>query len=102
MEFLAIACGIIGMSLTFNLFFAFLYLISKSGGHGFYRWIVHDLDFLVILSSPVFGITEFVANKLYNRFNWFTARILLILYSILLFVLAIIFFITFGKIAGSK
>ncbi|TKD71090.1 hypothetical protein [Pseudalkalibacillus hwajinpoensis] len=102
MEFLAIACGVIGMALTFNLLFSFLYLISKSAGHGLYRWVVHDLDFLMVLSFPIFGITEFVANRLYSKFNWFAARILLIIYAILLFVLAIIFFIIFGEIAGSK
>ncbi|WP_165998424.1 hypothetical protein [Bacillus sp. Cs-700] len=102
MEFLAIVFGFIGLSLCFNLFFSFLYLISKSAGHGFYRWMVHDLDYLMILSTPLIGLTQFVATRIYEKFNWFIARVLLILFSILLFVLAIIFFILFGKMAGSK
>ncbi|WLR61527.1 hypothetical protein [Guptibacillus hwajinpoensis] len=102
MEFLAIVCGFIGLSLCFNLFFSFLYLISKSAGRGFYRWVVHDLEFLMVLSTPLIGLTQFVASRIYGRFNWFIARVLLILFSILLFISAIIFFILFGKMAGSK
>lgn len=102
MEFIAIACGFIGLSLCFNLFFSFLYLISKSAGRGLYRWVVHDLEFLMILSYPLIGLTQFVASRIYERFNWFIARVLLVLFSISLSVFAIIFFILFGKMAGSQ
>lgn len=92
--------GVIGVFITINLLFSFMYMISFTLGNGFYRWIVHDMDFLMILSYPLFGPTQFVATKLYDRFNWFIARILVICYSILLLILAIVFFYLFGMFAG--
>ncbi|MGX1432360.1 hypothetical protein ACUXCC_000749 [Cytobacillus horneckiae] len=101
MEFLAIVCGIIGALLTFNLLFSLLYLLSKTAGNGFYRWVVHDLEFLMILSFPFFGLTQYVASSVYERFNWFVARILLVVYAILLLIVAIIFFMLFSHFAES-
>jgi hypothetical protein len=97
---IAIIFGVIGGFLTINLLFSFIYIISFTMGNGFYRWIVHDMDFLMILSFPLFGPTQYVATKLYDRFNWFIARILVICYSILLLILAIVFFYLFGIFAG--
>ncbi|WP_165998428.1 hypothetical protein [Bacillus sp. Cs-700] len=91
-EFLATVCGFIGISLCFNLFFSFLYLTSKSAGQGFYRWVVHDLDYLMVLSSPLIGLTQFVASRIYNKFNWFVSRLLLIVFSFVLLVSSIISF----------
>ncbi|PFG15053.1 hypothetical protein [Bacillus sp. es.036] len=96
MEYIAIFCGMTGMFLMINLFFAFLYLISKIAGSWFYRWASHDeLGLLVILSFPLLGLTQYAASRCYEKFNWFIARMLLILYAMLLFILAILFFILF-------
>ena len=95
-EYIAIFCGMIGMFLMINLFFSFIYLISKTAGNWFYRWASHDeFELLVILSFPFLGLTQYAASRSYEKFNWFTARIMLILYAILLFILAILFFILF-------
>lgn len=83
--------------LLFNVLFALLYILSKSAGIGFYRWITHD-GLLDILSFPIMGLTQWAASSLYERHNWFVARVLLILYTILIFILAIVSFIVFGYI----
>ncbi|TKD70758.1 hypothetical protein FBF83_09085 [Pseudalkalibacillus hwajinpoensis] len=96
MNILAVCCGAIGFFLISNLLFSLLYMLSKSAGKGFYRWTSHDdLEILVIVTAPLFGLTQYVASTLYEKYNWFKARILLILYSILLVILAILFFILF-------
>ncbi|MFK3961875.1 hypothetical protein [Pseudalkalibacillus hwajinpoensis] len=103
MQFLTIACGIIAVFLTFNLFLSLLYLVSKTAGNGFYRWASHeDFEILVILSFPFFGITQYAASRFYNKFNWFKARMLIILFSILLLILDIGFFISFITLSESN
>ncbi|MGD6776975.1 hypothetical protein ACQCT3_10975 [Sutcliffiella horikoshii] len=84
--------------LLFNFLFALLYLLSRSAGDGFYSWITHDLDFLIILTGPMFGLTQWAASSLYERFNWFVARVLIILYSVFIFIIAIICFYMFGAV----
>ncbi|WP_404448240.1 hypothetical protein LG307_03655 [Sutcliffiella horikoshii] len=88
--------------LLFNVLFALLYILSKSAGIGFYRWITHDLDFLVILSFPLLGLTQWAASSIYGRFNWFVARVLLILYTIVIFIIAIVSFIVFAYIEDNR
>ncbi|WP_342515658.1 hypothetical protein [Sutcliffiella sp. FSL R7-0096] len=90
---------LIGILILINFFFSLLYIFSKTVANGFYRWIVLDMDFLAILFYPIFGVTHSVANRMYDRFNWFVARLLLVLYAILLLILAVLSFILFGYIA---
>lgn len=102
MQFLTIVCGIISVLLTFNLFLSLLYLVSKTAGTGFFRWASHeDLEILVILSFPFFGITQYVASRFYDKYSWFKARMLLILFSILLLILDIVLFISFINLSES-
>ncbi|NMH73512.1 hypothetical protein HF078_10535 [Bacillus sp. RO2] len=84
--------------LLFNFLFALLYILSRSVGNGFYRWITHDLDFLITMSFPLIGLTQWAASSLYERFNWFVARVLIILYSVLIFIMAIVCFYMFGAV----
>ncbi|MBT2763344.1 hypothetical protein [Paenibacillus sp. ISL-20] len=98
-DIITVVFGVIGTFTVFNLLFACLYLFSKTLGNGFYRWIVHDLEFLMIVSFPLFGPTQFIASQVYERFNWFAARVVLIFYSIGLMILAVIFFMLFGYFA---
>ncbi|KMJ57621.1 hypothetical protein AB685_16630 [Bacillus sp. LL01] len=102
MQILAVSFGSLGAFILFNFFLTLLYILSKSAGNGFYRWITHDLDFLIILSFPLFGLTQWVASSAYERFNWFVARALLILYAIIIFILAIVSFIVFGYIEDNR
>ena len=96
MQFLTIGCGIIAALLTFNLFFSLLYLVSRSAGTGFYHWATHeDLEILTLLSFPFFGLTQYVASRCYDQFNWFKARGMLVLFSVLLLLLDLGFFISF-------
>ncbi len=96
MHVLTVICGAIGFSLIFNMFFSFLYFVSKSAGKGLYRWITYDdFEILTVLTFPFLGLTQYVASRLYERNNWFKARMILFLYSILLLILAILFFILF-------
>lgn len=102
MGVIATIFGILGTFLLFNFLFALLYTLSKKAGNGFYRWITHDLEFLMILSAPLFGLTQLIASSIYGRFNWFVARVLLFLYAILVFVLAIVCFVAFGHFADMQ
>ncbi len=102
MEFIGTILFMLGIFLLFNFLFALLYLLSRSAGNGFYRWITHDLDFLIILSLPLFGLTQWVASSVYERFNWFVARVLLILYAIIILILTIVSFIVFGYIEDNR
>ncbi|WP_225230572.1 hypothetical protein [Cytobacillus stercorigallinarum] len=99
MGFIAVLFGTLGFFLIVNLFFSFLYLISRAAGGKFYSWIVYDFEFLMILALPFFGLTEYVANEFYERFNGFVTRMLLLVYALLVFILAIICFILFGYFA---
>ena len=102
MHILTVCFGAIGFFLIINLFFSFLYLLSKSAGEGFYRWASHDdLEISVIVTTPLFGLTQYVASKLYEKFNWFMARMLLLLYGVLVLTLAIVFFILFDYLIES-
>ncbi|MBN6886088.1 hypothetical protein CWS20_13300 [Cytobacillus horneckiae] len=71
-----------------NLFFTVLYLLSRTAG-----------KILVVLSFPFLGLTQYAASAVYQRFNWFVARILLLCYLILLLILVIIFFMLFSYFA---
>lgn len=95
MHVITVIFGAIGFSLIFNMLFSFSYMVSKSAGKRFYHWVTYD-DFgiLTILIFPFLGLTQFVATRLYEKYNWFTARMILFLYSLLL-VLAILFFVLF-------
>ncbi len=102
MQFLTIAFGIIAVLLTFNLLFSLLYFVSRTAGHGFFRWATHEhLEVLTILSFPFFGLTQYVASRWYDRFNWFKARGMLLSFSILLLLLDIGFFISFIHLSES-
>lgn len=96
MDLFATCCGVIGFFLMVNLFFSFLYMVSKTAGNSFYRWATHDDFFILTLTTfPLFGLTQYIASRFYEKFNWFTARLMLILYAILVLILAISFFILF-------
>lgn len=90
---------LIGILILINFSFSLLYILSKTAGNGFYRWLVLDMDFLATIFYPLFGLTQSVAINMYEQFNWFVARVLLVLYAIFLFILAIVCFIIFGYIA---
>lgn len=98
MKYIAIFFGMLGVFLLINVFFAFLYLLSRSAGRGFYRWISHG-GLLDVLCFPILGLTQWAASNIYERYNWFLARVLLIFYAICILILAILCFIIFGYIA---
>lgn len=100
MRILAIIFGVLGIFIFINLLFSLLYLLSKSAGKGFYRWVTYNMDYLMVLSYPLFGVTQWVASSMYERFNWFLARIILVMYTILLVILLIVCFSFFGYFAG--
>jgi len=90
---------VLGIFMLFNFGFSLLYILSKTAGNSFYRWITHELDFMMILAAPFFGVTQWAASSMYERFNWFVARLFLVFYSILVLILTIVIFIIFGYVA---
>ena len=46
---------VLGIFSLFNFGFSLIYILSSTAGNGFYRWITHDLDFMLILAAPFFG-----------------------------------------------
>ncbi|WP_010199995.1 hypothetical protein [Bacillus sp. m3-13] len=102
MKFLETISFMLSVFLLFNFLFSLVYILSKSAGKGFYRWITLGMDFLAIMVFPFFGLTQLVASSTYERFNWFVARMLLILYAIVIFSLMIAFFIGFTYFVGKR
>ncbi|MGD6776973.1 hypothetical protein ACQCT3_10985 [Sutcliffiella horikoshii] len=98
MEFIGTIFFMVGGGLTFNFIFALLYILSRSAGRGFYRWITHG-GLLDVLCFPVIGLTQWAAGSIYERYNWFVARVLLIFYAMFILIVAILCFIIFGYIA---
>ncbi|MCM3618533.1 hypothetical protein M3936_13165 [Sutcliffiella horikoshii] len=87
---------VLGIFSLFNFGFSLIYILSSTAGNGFYRWITHDLDFMLILAAPFFGVTQWAATSIYEKFNWFVARVLLVFYSVFIFIIVILCFIGFG------
>ncbi|MFC0190095.1 hypothetical protein ACFFJY_17500 [Fictibacillus aquaticus] len=86
---MGILAMIVGFGVVFsvtNILFSFLYLISYSAGKGLYQWIIRDIDFLELLVAPFLGLTYYIANKLFGKFNWFNARILLVVYALFMLI----------------
>nr|WP_082892141.1 hypothetical protein [Sutcliffiella horikoshii] len=77
---------VLGIFSLFNFGFSLLYILSSTAGNGFYGWITHDLDFMLILAAPFFGVTQWAASSMYERFNWIGARIILVFYSVLVLI----------------
>lgn len=96
MQILAVSFGSLGAFILINFFFALLYILSRSAGNGLYGWVTHDLDFLEIIFAPLFGLTQWAASSLYERFNWFVARLFLIFYAIFILIVSIFCFSMFG------
>lgn len=88
-DIITVIFGAIGAFNRFQIYICLFIFVSKTLGDGFYRWIVHDLEFLMVLSFLFFGPTQFIASQVYERFNWFTVRIVLVFYSIGLMILAV-------------
>ncbi len=98
MEIIAVLFFVLAFFSTINLLFSILYFIGYTVGNGFYKWAVHDLGFLITLTYPLFGPTQYVASNIYNRFNWAISRVLIVCYFILLIILVIVFFYLFSTI----
>jgi hypothetical protein len=93
---------VLGIFSLFNFGFSLIYILSRTAGNGFYRWITHDLDFMLILAAPFFGVTQWAASSMYERFSWFVARLLLVFYSVLVLIVTIVIFIIFGYVADMQ
>lgn len=78
----------IGAILFTNFFYALLYLLSRTAGDWLSDGVSKYADCLgVLLFFPFLGLTNFLAMLTYDRFNWFVARLVILLYAILLLVL---------------
>lgn len=78
----------IGAMLFTNFFYALLYLLSRTAGD----WLSDEFSRYggclgALLFFPFLGLTNFSAMLIYDRFNWFVARLVMFLYAVLLFVL---------------
>ncbi len=98
MQYIAVFFGMLGVFLLINVFFSLLYLLSRSAGRGFYRWISHG-GLLDALCFPILGLTQWAAPSIYERYNWFVARVLILLYAVFIFIIAILCFTMFGYLA---
>ncbi|WP_404469668.1 hypothetical protein [Sutcliffiella horikoshii] len=96
MQILAVSFGSLGAFILLNFIFALLYILSRSAGNGLYRWVTYDLDFLVVIFAPLFGLTQWAANSLYERYNWFVARVFMVFYAIFILIVSLLCFNMFG------
>ncbi len=92
MGFLETIYFVIGAILFTNFFYALLYLLSRSAGEWLFNGFCKYSDCLGgLLLFPLMGFTSVLAEHIYDRFNWFVARLLILLYALLL--LFILFFL---------
>lgn len=88
MGFLETIYFVIGTMLFTNFFYAVLYLLSRSAGEWIFNGFCKYSDCLGgLLLFSLMGFTSVVAEHIYDRFNWFVARLLILLYALLLFIL---------------
>jgi quinol-cytochrome oxidoreductase complex cytochrome b subunit len=99
MELMGTVFFMLGAFLFLNFVFALLYILTRSGGNGFYRWVTYG-GLLSVLYFPIMGLTQWAATSIYERFNWFVARVLILLYAIFIFIIVILCFTMFGYLAG--
>ncbi len=79
---------VIGAMLFTNFFYALLYLLSRTAGDRLSDGFSKYADCLgVLMFFPFLGLTNLSAMLIYDRFNWFVARLVLLLYAALLFIL---------------
>jgi len=91
MGFLETIYFVIGAMLFTNFFYALLYLLSRTAGDWVSDGVSKYADCLgVLLFFPFLGLTNFLAMLIYDRFNWFVARLVMLLYAALLFILFIV------------
>ncbi|TYS67643.1 hypothetical protein FZC76_13795 [Sutcliffiella horikoshii] len=84
----------IGSFIFINFFFALLYLLSRRAGDRLFDGLCKYSDCLgSLLILILLGLTNFVAMLIYDRFNWFVARLVMLLYAALLFISFFIFLI---------
>lgn len=95
MEFIGTVFFMLGGFLFLNFLFALLYILTRSGGNKFYRWVTYG-GLLSGLYSPMMGLTQWAATSIYEKFNWFVTRVLLVFYSVFIFIIVILCFIGFG------
>lgn len=95
MELIGTVFFMLGALLLLNFLFALLYILSKSAGNGFYKWVTYG-GLLSVLYFPIMGLTQWAAISIYERFNWFVARVLLVFYAVFIFIIVILCFIGFG------
>ncbi|OYD56659.1 hypothetical protein CGZ90_16755 [Fictibacillus aquaticus] len=90
MEIINTGLTILNICIVTNLLYAFLFLISRSAGEGFANWISSGSDIVTGIMYIFFiGLTFITANLIYETYNWFISRMLLIVY-----IVALIFIMT--------
>ena len=82
--------------LATNLIYGIFFLIAYKGVSNFYPWITYEFDgvFLFFASIIAFyfcGMSYYVATFVYEKTNWFFARLLILVYIIILITLMIVF-----------
>lgn len=94
MNFIETIYFVIGTFIFINFFFALFYLISRSASDRLFDGLCKYSDCLgSLFILTLLGLTYFVAMFIYDRFNWFVARLLMLLYAALLFISFFIFLI---------
>lgn len=94
-EIFAIVFFSLGAFAVLNILYSFLFILTKNAG-GMYRWLIKDFDVIEIGAFPLFGPTYYVSEKLYNRYNWFNARLILLGWAIFLLLFMILMFYLFS------
>ena len=94
---LTISRDVIGYCLILNVVFSLLFFLGKWAGNGLVNWISSgDFQFLIVVIAPLFAVTHVVANELYEKNNWFIARVLLTFYIVIMLALTIACFSGFN------
>lgn len=89
--------------LVTNLIYGVFFLIAYKGISNLYPWILDGFGgaFLIFTSIIAFyfcGLSFYVATFVYEKNNWFIARLLILLYIVILITLLIVFGQLLGKV----
>ncbi len=89
--------------LVTNLLYGLFFLLAYRGISNLYEWISEEqigiiFNIGMIVFFPLLGLSYHTATFLYEKFNWFFARLLVLFYLIILITLILFMINVFGSI----
>lgn len=88
--------------LATNFLYGIFFLIAYRGVCNFYEWSFDEAIALFLPAEvgffPLFGVSYYTATFLYEKCNWFFARLLVLVYLIILIIVMVVLSVLFDVI----